>query len=189
MKAEEEFHVLKEIKKNPEKFEIVYDAYFNRIFAYVFKRTLDYNIAKDICSEIFIKAFLGIKKYKWQNTPLIVWLFKIAQNEIRLYFRSKKYRPEYLSSDFSQFRNQISPDVEEERINAENQLLQKSSVRKLIENINRLPDNEKETISLKYIENLTYDEIAQVLQMKTGTVKSHISRGLKKLRKWQPMKN
>ena len=186
MKAEEEFHLLKEIKKNPETFEIIYEEYFNRIFAYVFKRTLDYNIAKDICSEIFIKAFIGIKNYKWQNTPLVVWLFKIAQNEIRLYFRSKKYRPEYLSSDFSKFRNQISPGVEEERINTENQLLKKNTVRNLVENINRLPVNERETISLKYIENLTYDEIAQVLKMKTGTVKSHISRGLKKLRKMQP---
>ncbi len=182
-----EKELIARIKSNPQEFEKIYNDYFERIFAYIIKRTLDYNLAKDICSEVFIKAFLSVQKFKWTNTPVLIWLIKIAQNEIRLYFRSKKYKPEYLSASFYSYKNQTSPSAEQEKIEVENQVLKSKKIQSLIKSLNKLSEKERECISLKHIENLTYKEISQVLHMITGTVKSHISRGLAKLKKMQPL--
>ncbi|MCG6189695.1 RNA polymerase sigma factor [Maribellus maritimus] len=189
MGASDEKKLLSEIKKNPQKFEIIYDQYFDRIFSYVLKGVMDYETAKDICSEIFIKAFISIRRFRWNGVPIIIWLFKISQNEIRLYFRNQKYRPRYLNSEYEHLRNQTSPGVEEEKIQVENRLQKMSTVKKLVADLNQLSENERDCISLKYIENLTTEEISQVLNLKTGTVKSHLSRGIEKLRKMQPKRN
>lgn len=181
-----EKELIERIKENPREFEIIYNEYFDRIFAYIIKRILDYDRAKDISSEVFIKAFLSVQKFKWTNTPVVIWLFKIAQNEIRLYFRNKKYKPEHLSANFYQSRNQTSPSAEQEKIEAENQLIRSEKIKALIKSLNQLSEKERECISLKFIENLTYNEISQVLSLKTGTVKSLVSRGLIKLKKMQP---
>jgi RNA polymerase sigma-70 factor (ECF subfamily) len=181
-----EKELIARIKSNPQDFEIIYNEYFDRIFGYIVKRTLDYDLAKDICSEVFLKAFLSVQKFKWTNTPLIIWLFKIAQNEIRQYFRNKKYKPEHLSANLYPFKNQTSPSAEQEKIELDNQLVKSKRIQELIGSLNKLSEKQRECISLKFIENFTYDEISLVLCMKTGTVKSHISRGLEKLRKMQP---
>jgi len=184
-----EKELIARIRSNPQDFEIIYNKYFDRIFGYIVKWTLDYDLAKDICSEVFLKAFLSIQKFKWTNTPLIIWLFKIAQNEIRQYFRNKKYKPEHLSANVPQFKQPISPSAEQEKIEVENQLIKSEKTKNLIKNLNQLSEKERECISLKFIENLTYEEISQVLSLKTGTVKSHISRGFVKLKKMQPSEN
>lgn len=186
MEKSEEKKLIAEIKKNPKRFEIVYDQYFDRIFSYVLKRIQNFETAKDICSEVFIKAFLSFRRYKWKGIPLVIWLFKIAQNEIRLYFRDKKYKPQYLTSEYEHLKHQTSPGIEEEKIQAENQFQKIKTIKKLINDLNQLSENERECISLKYIENLTIEEISQVMNMKTGTIKSHLSRGIEKLKKMQP---
>lgn len=186
LEKSEEKKLIAEIKKNPKKFEIIYDQHFDRIFSYVLKRVLDYETAKDICSEVFIKAFLSIRKFKWNNIPLIIWFLKISQNEIRLYFRNKKYKPQYLTSDYQHLMNQTFPGIEEEKIEAENQLQKIKTIKKLINDLYQLSGNERECISLKYIENLTIAEISQVMGIKTGTIKSLLSRGIEKLKKMQP---
>ena len=181
-----EKEIIARIKSNPQEFEIIYNLYFDRIFGYIIKRTLDYDLTKDICSEVFLKAFLSVQKFRWTNKPIIIWLFKIAQNEIRLYFRNKKYKPEFLSANVTKHNWQVSPSAEQEKIEIENLLIKSQQTQALIKSLNQLSEKERECISLKFIENLTYPEIAQVMNLKTGTVKSHISRGLAKLKKMQP---
>jgi DNA-directed RNA polymerase specialized sigma24 family protein len=131
-----EKEIITRIKKNPQEFEIIHNAYFDRIFAYIVKRTLDYDRAKDISSEVFIKAFLSIQTFKWTSTPLVIWLFKIAQNEICLYFRNKKYRPEHVINNLYHFQNQISPGAEQEKIEVENQLVKSGKIQTLIKSLN-----------------------------------------------------
>lgn len=82
---------LKQIRKNPERFSEVYDGHADRVFQYTLKRTGNYHVARDITAETFLKAFLGIQRFRWRGINLEVWLFQIALNEIRLYYRQKKY--------------------------------------------------------------------------------------------------
>jgi RNA polymerase sigma-70 factor, ECF subfamily len=59
-----EEQLLKDIEKDPQEFGQVYAAFHNKIFGYVYRRTTNYEAARDITAETFLKAYVNIGKYK-----------------------------------------------------------------------------------------------------------------------------
>src|ERR1035437_7125274 len=74
-------------KLNPARFDVLYDNYYKSIFIFVHRRTGDEEVSADITSQVFLKALLNIKKYEFKGVPFSAWLFRIAFNEINMYFR------------------------------------------------------------------------------------------------------
>ncbi|MCZ6520989.1 MAG: sigma factor, partial [Bacteroidetes bacterium] len=64
-----EEQLIKEIRINPDKFEKIYNQHYQTIFNYCYRRTGDFDTSKDITSEIFLKAYLNIHKFKWKDIP------------------------------------------------------------------------------------------------------------------------
>lgn len=181
--SEEEF--IKEIKKNPNEFGKVYDEHYRRIFNYCLKRTKDFNTSRDICAETFLKAFLGIGKFKWKGISIQSWLYKIATNEIRLYYRAQNYRPVSLDAlGWEGFSNKSSTDpvLQEEQSSAEKEFERHKQFLKVRNAITGLPIIYQEVLTLKYFENLKIKEISGILNKPEGTVKSLLSRGIKQLK-------
>ncbi len=87
-----EKQLIKDIKNNPKLFEAVYELHYQTIFNYCYRRTSSFDDSKDITSETFLKAYLNIHKFKWKGITLLSWLYRIASNEINLYYRSQKYK-------------------------------------------------------------------------------------------------
>ena len=83
----EEKLLLEKIKKDPKEFGVLFDQYYNNIFGYVLRRTLDYDLASDIVAETFLKAFLKINSFRWKGISISSWLFKIATNEVNYFYR------------------------------------------------------------------------------------------------------
>lgn len=181
MKNEE--NLISEIKKNPEKFGLIYDEFYKRILNYVLKRTTNFDLSLDISSEVFLKAFLNIGQFKWKGISIQNWLYRIASNEINLFHRSKKYTPKLLNQTYppGQFIT-FSTDMEKEKEEAENELIRNTEFIQILAIINQLPDKYKEVISLKYFEKMNNREIGEILGKKEGTIKSLVSRGLEKIR-------
>jgi len=179
--SEEEF-LLKNIRDQPEKFTIIYNRSYQPIFNYVLRRTLNFEISRDITSEVFMKAFLNIGRFKWKGISVSNWLYRIATNEINQYFRSKKYKPELLLESYNgyPFEKHVY-NLEEERQRAEKELLDHEQFIKIQEQLKKLPVHYQEVITLRYFEQLKINEICEILNKKEGTVKSLISRGLVKL--------
>ena len=180
-----EEQLIQKIKKDPQAFARVYDRHYHTIFTYCFKRTNDFNISKDICSETFLKAFLNINKFNWRGISILSWLYKIATNELNLHFRSKKYRPALLSKlEWQQYSESeiLRTELEIEKNRAENELLKHEQFIKIQQTLKTLPIKYQEVISLRYYENLKIKELSQILNKPEGTIKSLLSRGLKHLR-------
>ena len=59
--------LLKEVENDPQKFGEIYEAFYKKIFVYVFRRTTNYDAAKEIAAETFLKAYTGRGKYKYRN--------------------------------------------------------------------------------------------------------------------------
>ena len=176
--------LLDEIRKNPARFSEVYDKYYQRIFNYVFKRTRSFDVAKDITSETFLKAFLNISKFTWRGIALRSWLYQIATNEISLHYRNKKYRPGLLTDlGYPVLPEANQADLLEEKELAEQEMDRHNDFIKVREAVASLPSKYQEVISLKYFEKLKIKEISQILNKPEGTVKSLLSRGLQRLRK------
>ena len=92
MASNSEKKLLEEIRKDPKKFSELYDIYFDKIFNYVFRRTTDFHMARDITSEVFIKVYLNLWKFQWRKISIGAWIYRIATNEVNQFFRNKKYR-------------------------------------------------------------------------------------------------
>ena len=181
---DEEKLLLEKIRKDPKKFGVLFDQYYNKIFGYVLRRTLNYDLAGDITAETFLKAFLKINSFKWQGISISPWLFRIATNEINYYYRKQTYSPRSLdllldSHDFD-VRNKES--FEEERARIEKELKDHNDFIQVQKNLERLPVKYQEVIALKYFEEKSIKEISEIVDKKEGTIKSLISRGLQKLK-------
>ncbi|MCZ6521331.1 MAG: RNA polymerase sigma factor, partial [Bacteroidetes bacterium] len=172
-----------EIRINPDKFEKIYNQHYQTIFNYCYRRTGDFDTSKDITSEIFLKAYLNIHKFKWKDIPILSWLYRIATNEINLFYRSQKYSPTFISEIYSNYSITVSlEDLVEEKSNAEAKLHKDKQFVQVQDAIKELPLKYQEVISLKYFEQLKIKEIGTILNKKEGTIKSLLSRGISKLK-------
>lgn len=180
----EEKHLLEKIKKDPKEFGVLFDQYYNRIFGYVLRRTLNYDLAGDVTAETFLKAFLKINSFKWRGISISSWLFRIATNEINYYYRKQKYSPRSLDLllDRDEFDIKNPESLEEERARITEELKAHNDFIEVQKKLAQLPVKYQEVIALKYFEEKSIKEISEIIYKKEGTVKSLISRGLQKLR-------
>ena len=181
----QEKKLVKNAQKDPEAFGIIFDKYYDRIFGYILRRVANPNIAKDIISEVFFKAFTNLWKFRWRNISIAAWLYKIATNEINYYFRKKKYKTVSLNRLMDE--NGLEPvssdgTIEEEIINAETILKKHLDYLEIQKKIAEMPLKYQEVISLRFFESKSIKEISDILNKKEGTVKSLLSRGIHKLR-------
>jgi RNA polymerase sigma-70 factor, ECF subfamily len=179
--SQEEKEFLDSIQQNPQQFGKVYDLYYKKIFGYAFRRTGNYHTARDVCAETFLKAFLHIKDFKWQNIPISAWLYKIATNEINQYFRRKKYEPEALKR-IQNFNWEKATTIDEGKNIIESQLKANDDFLQVQKHLKTLDIKYQEVIALRFFEDKTIPEISVVLDKPEGTIKSLLSRGLEKLR-------
>lgn len=154
---------------NKEALNILIEKYYQLIFGYFYKAIGDYHQSKDLTQEVFIKMVTGISKYK-HKTEFKNWLFTIASNHLKNYWRIVKRRP-------------VCSDFEEEAISDENSMEQTIVQSEIARALKLLPKEQQEAVLLKYYGGFQIKEIAQITKSKESTVKMRIKYGLEKLRK------
>lgn len=175
--------LIERAKTNPDAFGIIFDAHYDMILGYSMKRTGDIAVAQDITSEVFIKALKNINKFTWQNVPISAWLYKIASNELRMNFRGFKH---VASLDELRESSNFEP-IDETNFLEELTLAQDAAERqrdsmRAHELIATLGLKYQEVIVLRFGEEKKIGEIAIILGKSEGTIKSLLSRAMKKLR-------
>jgi RNA polymerase sigma-70 factor (ECF subfamily) len=183
MPPDNEKELLKRIKQDPQAFALVYDEHYNSIFSYVFRRLANYDVARDVTAETFLKAYQKIGVLEWRNIPISAWLFRIATNEINLYFRNSKYRPACIDDTDLHLHLSYEEGIETEKAALEKALQESNEFLMIQKQLLQLDLKYQEVIALRFFEEKPIKEIATILSKKEGTVKSLLSRGLEKLRK------
>lgn len=182
--AEEEY-LISLIKIDSSEFGVFFDMHYPAIFSYIFHRLVDYELARDIASEVFVKAFINISSFEYKGVPILFWLYRIANNEMQQHYRRKKY----VHINFSTAINMHGwgaidkQSTEEEKQQLERELQQQEDFILIQQKIKQLPIHYQEVLALRYFEQKTIKEIALIKNKKEGTVKSLISRGIEKLKK------
>ena len=77
-------------KKNPQRFDVIYDKYFLAIYKYILVRVENKNMTDEIVSKVFAKALYKLHQYKFKGLPFSSWLYRIAYNEMNDAFRRNK---------------------------------------------------------------------------------------------------
>lgn len=167
-------------KQNSAAFEHLFNKFFDKIFNYALRRTGDPHLADDITSSTFMKAFDQIENFKWRGISFSAWLYRIATNEINQLYRKSK-RTIALSDDMK--KNLADDRFTDTRLLEIEELVAKNEqFRKVHTALSRLKPKYQAALTLRYFENKSIKEIAAILDLSENTVKTHIHRGLSKLR-------
>jgi RNA polymerase sigma-70 factor (ECF subfamily) len=181
-----EQEIVEKAKSDPKAFAELFDKYYSSILSYAYHRTLNAELAKDITSETFLKAFNNINRFTWRNGGFGAWLFRIATNEMNMYFRNKKYSPvslNYLQEQFG-FDTIDFSTIESEKVRADIKENTYEDFVFLQSKIKDLPVKYQEVLTLKYFESKSIKEISEILDKNEGTIKSLLSRGIDKLKNY-----
>jgi len=176
--------LIEQCRTDPTAFGEVFDHWYKPVFGYIMRRTGDYDLSRDIAAETFLKAFLKIGGFRWRGISLSAWLYRIANNELNMYYRSSKYQPQSLQQllENPQMEKLLHQGADDERELLENELKAHNDYNLIRVNLLKLDIKYQEVIALRYFEQKTNGEISQILDKNEGTVKSLLSRGLEKLR-------
>ncbi len=158
-------------------------VYQHRLYAFLLRQTGSPQDAEDIVQEAFIQAYFALGAYPVQRVRTLKihpWLYKIALNIF--YNRRRTSRLQYTSLDEPKGEQHL--ELEDE-VNRQPEAIFEGheSVRELEMLVVRLPEQYREAVNLYYFVGLSYQEIADVLNLPMGTVKTHLHRGVRLLGK------
>ncbi|HYC83971.1 MAG TPA: RNA polymerase sigma factor, partial [Chryseosolibacter sp.] len=182
MTPQQDRKLLESIQADPSQFGIVFDQLYRPVFGYVYRRVMNYDIARDISSETFLKAFLGIGKFRWTGVSISAWIFRIATNEVNYFFRKQRYTPRTTDRILDQKSITLYDHGLDDRDLLEQELKMHDEFVRVSAALSTLDIKYQEVIALRYFENKDNGEISSILGKPEGTVKSLLSRGLGKLR-------
>lgn len=157
-------------------FEDVYDTYFNRILNYVRCRTGSEENACDVTARIFERVFRNLHRYDAAKASLAPWLFSIASNELKKFYREQS-RHKWLL--FGEEQNVPADSAS----SPEDSILKQETYEQLFQALSCLKAREKNIVSLKFGGQLTNKEIAKVLGLSESNVGVLLYRSIQKLRK------
>lgn len=155
-------------------FEKLYDAHFDAIFRFVVYRVGNVAEAEDVTSQTFFKALRGYWRFRLLGGSPSAWLYRIAANEVNSHFRRR--RP---SQPLDEPHELIVQETEE----AERALSRNEIFVELTAALRRLHPDEQTLVVLRYLEEKPYQEIAEIVRKRTGTVTMRTHRALRKLKR------
>ena len=186
----EEASVVAELKAGSEAAFSWLIAHYNQPVYNLIYRTLDDpSDAADTTQEVFIKVFRGIKNFN-ADSSLKTWIYRIALHEasnrrrwwFRHKFRETSIEPAFESDESGQYAAMKDTLVDDGKSPFEN--VYDDELRAQVEaELKELAEPYRTTVILRDIEELSYEQIAEVMQTSLGTVKSRLVRGREALRK------
>lgn len=184
MTLTQEKQLVDEARKNPDAFGKLFDRHYQQIFDYVLRRVGDVPVAQDVASTVFYKAYKNLWQFKWRGVPFVAWLYRIASNEIKSYYRKAGNNLVSIQDLEEEVGFEVSgkENLEEELLNAELELEKHYDFLRIRKEIEKLDKKYQEVLHLKFFEKKKINEMSVILGKKPGTIKSLVSRGISKLR-------
>ncbi|MPL66711.1 ECF RNA polymerase sigma factor SigW [bioreactor metagenome] len=152
------------------------NTYREPIYYMLLKMTNSSTDAEDLTIEAFGKAFKSLSQYT-PEYAFSTWLFRIATNNCIDFIRKKRAKMVsidniYTSSD----GEQIGIDIASETLDPEEKIIEKQKIKMMREIVSKLKPHYRTLIELRYFDELSYEEIAQELNLPLGTVKAKLFR-------------
>jgi len=171
----DELLVRKAQKGDTEAFEMLVSKYEKKIYNISFRMLSDRDEAADAAQDVFIKVFRSLKNFKGESL-FSTWLYRITSNVCLDILRKRKSNVVSFDAEFVQDDGEVKfeppstdPGVEEE--------YEQSELKKLVSDaVNELPETHRAMIVMRDFEDLSYSDIARILDCPEGTIKSRISR-------------
>ena len=153
-------------QRDPRRFADLYEANFDRVYAFVVSRVFDRAEAEDVTAEVFHQALAHIGQFEWRGAPFIAWLLRIASNAIADRWQRLSRRREVPGDDLAEAGTE---DGTERRV-------------MLAQLMEELPPDQKLVVERRFIDQRSISDIAIELGRTEGAVKQLQFRALQTLR-------
>ncbi len=167
-------------KGDMDAFEDIIKLYEQKICSTIYYMVKDQDVVEDIAQEVFIKVYKNISKFNEQSS-LYTWIYRITMNccfdEIK-----KEKKITYFSNYIETEDGEEEIQFEDPNQNVDEIVEDELDKEELIKAIKKLPDDQRALIVLRDIREFTYWEIAEMLKIKLGTVKSKLNRARNNLK-------
>lgn len=170
----EEAALVRVARDDPEAFGELCRRYAPDLYRYLRLRTGSEDDAADLTQQVFVRALAALPRYRERGMPFGAWLFRIARNPVTDAYRRKHVT---VSWDLmpEQLESHEAESVEEEVLRRETRVWLRSA-------LDRLTEDEREVIALRFVTGLTLVEIAAVLGTSRSSVDRRIGRILRTLK-------
>jgi RNA polymerase sigma-70 factor (ECF subfamily) len=154
--------------------EEIVSNFSRRIFNLAYRFTSNAEAAEDLTQEVFVRIYKTLDQFDPKQGDLTNWLMRLARNLIIDDYRKRQRNPQ----------DSIAEDVEEHIFHLravggsqQNEMERRELCAQVQAGINKLPSDLRVCVILRDIEELSYQEIVDLLEIPEGTVKSRINRG------------
>jgi RNA polymerase sigma-70 factor (ECF subfamily) len=156
---------IEDAQRDPSRFGELYEENFYRVYAYIARRVRGRHEAEDLTADVFREALAGLGRFEWRGVPFVAWLLRIASRAVADHYKRSG-------------RESGQPVHELERVVP--QEIERHVI--LFQLVDRLPDAQARVIRLRFVEQKSIKEIAQVLGRSEGAVKQLQLRAIENLR-------
>jgi len=162
------------IKGEAQAFGLLYDHYQPQIYRFIYLKVSHREEAEDLTHQVFLKSWENITDYESYGFPFSSWLYRIARNQTIDYYRTKK-------------SNIGLESIAETKASEDEEIILESidasfDIQKIKEAVKLLSDDQQNVIILRFIEDLSPKETAEIMEKTEGAIKILQHRAIKKLK-------
>lgn len=168
-------------KGDTEAFEKLVLQYQDQIFRLCLRMTGNEEDAADMTQEAFLKVWKHLESFQF-DASFSTWLYRLASNCCLDLLRARKRKPTISLTVEDDEQSQVL-DVTDSAPTPEEAAICQEEREHLQQAMKQLDDEQRQILTLRVVNDLSYTEIAKILQIKEGTVKSRLSRARDQLRK------
>jgi len=162
-------------------FALLYEELYTPIFRFIYSKCGEKNLAEDLTQTTFLKSFKALNQFSADSEYPIAYFYTIARNLLTDFYRKKK---DVLISKKPDEENSTSlfENIEDSELTPEKELEQKDQKYFMQGMLDKLPENYREVMELKFLQDLSNKEIAKKLNKTEMNVRQIQVRALKKLK-------
>ena len=151
----------------PSSLDSLFIMHKKRIFNYINSKIKDVDVSNDILQETFIKVFKVLKNGKYvEKGKFLSWVLRISHNLIMDYFRNKKRSKIIFEKDLNCLSANMNCGFEQKQ----KKMLSDETIRKVLSKmIDKLPQDQKEIVNLRFFQNYSFREIAEINNISINT--------------------
>ncbi len=156
-------------------FDILVIKYQNKIFSIISRFISDHAEVNDVAQDAFIKAYKALPNFRGESA-FYTWIYRIAINTAKNYLTARGRRPPSSDIDSQEAETYTIGGSLQEHASPETLLMRDQLKKVIFDTIDSLPEDLKTAITLREIEGMSYEEIAESMDCPVGTVRSRIFR-------------
>lgn len=171
----DKFLLASSIAGDEQAFGKIYDKYIDEIFRFILMRVSNKEEAQDLTSEVFLKTWQYVSAQNKQIDNVRALLYRVGRNLVIDYYRTS-------GREVQAFDEKEFEKIVDNTVDLEQSISKKSDLQIVFSSLNKLSDEDKELIIMRYVQDLSVAEIAKVLGKRKGSVRVCLHRAVKRIK-------